>query len=50
MFGMMIDNGPKFTQYHPHPMCDLKVKVTDLELLCQSFTFKFLGPHYFQIL
>ena len=34
----------------PTPMHDLKVKVTDLELLCQSFTLKFLGPHYFQTL
>ena len=31
-------------------MHDLKGKVTDLELLCQSFMFKFLGPHYFQTL
>ena len=27
-----------------------KVMVTDLELLCQSFVLKFLGPHYFQTL
>ena len=33
-FDMMIDIGPKFTGYHPRPVHDLKVKVTDLELLC----------------
>ena len=27
-----------------------KVMVTDLELLCQSFAIKFLGPHCFQTL
>ena len=32
----------------PTPIHDLKVKVTDLELLCWSFMLKFLGPHYFQ--
>ena len=32
----------------PIPIHDLKVKVTDLELSCQSFTLKFLGPHCFQ--
>ena len=25
----MIDIGPKFMQYHPHPLLDLKVKVRD---------------------
>ena len=30
-------------------MHDLKVKLTDLELLCLRFTLKFLGPHYFKI-
>ena len=34
----------------PTPIHDLKVKVTDLELLCWSFMLKFLGPHYFQTL
>ena len=34
----------------PTPIRDLKVKVTDLELLSWSFTLKFLGPHYFQTL
>ena len=35
MFGMMIDTGPKFYSVpSPNPMNDLKVKVTDLELLC----------------
>ena len=34
----------------PTPIHDLKVKVTDLELSCKSFTLKFLGPHYFQTL
>ena len=34
----------------PTSMHDLKVKVIDLELLCQSFTLKFLGPHFFQTL
>ena len=34
----------------PTPMHDLKVKVTDLELLCWHFTLKYLGPHYFQTL
>ena len=33
----------------PTPMLDFKVKVTDLELLCSSFTFKYLGP-FFQTL
>ena len=29
MFGMMIDIGPKFTGYHPHPcIYYLKVNVT----------------------
>ena len=35
---------------NPTPMHDLKLKVTDLELLCQYFMLKFLGPHYFQTL
>ena len=30
-------------------MHDLKVKLTDLELLCLRFTLKYLGPHYFKI-
>ena len=34
----------------PTPTHVFKVKVTDLELLCQSFVLKFLGPHYFQTL
>ena len=34
----------------PISMHDLKVKVTDLELLCKHFSLKFLGPHYFQTL
>ena len=34
----------------PTPIHDLKVKVTDLELSCYSFTLKFLGPHCFQTL
>ena len=34
----------------PTPIHDLKVKVTDLEHSCSSFTLKFLGPHYFQTL
>ena len=33
----------------PTRMHDLKVKVTDLELLCSSLI-KFLGPRYFQTL
>ena len=42
MFGMMIDTGPKFyTVPSPH---HFKIKVTDLELLCQSLALKFLGP------
>ena len=32
-----------FTQYHHHPLCDLKVKVTSIEFLCLSFALKFLG-------
>ena len=32
----------------PTPIHDFKVKITDLELLCQCFALKFLGPHYFQ--
>ena len=48
MFGMMIDIGLKFyTVPSPPPIHDLKVKVTDLDLLC---TLKFLGPHYLQTL
>ena len=48
MFGMMIDTGPKFYAVpSTPPIHDLKVKVTDLELLCKSFTLKFLGPRYF---
>ena len=31
---MMIDIGPKFYQYHLHPLHDLKVNVTVLEFLC----------------
>ena len=32
---MVIDIGPNFTQYNPHPpVHDLKVKVMDLEFLC----------------
>ena len=51
MFRMMIDTGPKFyTVPIPTDIHDFKVKVTDLELLCQSFASKFLGPHYFQTL
>ena len=34
----------------PTPINDRKVKVTDLELSCQSFTLKLLGPHCFQTL
>ena len=34
MFGMMIDTGPKFYSV-PSSMHDLKVKVTDLKLLCK---------------
>ena len=34
----------------PNPLNDLKVKVMDLNFLCQSFTPKVLGPHYFQTL
>ena len=34
MFGMMIDTGLKFYAVHSHTIHDLKVKVTDLELLC----------------
>ena len=35
MFGMMIDTGLKFYAVpSKHPIHDLKVKVTDLELLC----------------
>ena len=46
MFGMMIDSGPKFAAVpSPTPLPDLKVKVTDLDFLCSSFTLKFLGPH-----
>ena len=34
MFGIMMDIGQKFYGIHPHPdICDLKVKVTDLEFL-----------------
>ena len=41
MFGTMIDTGLKFYAVpSTHPIHDLKVKVTDLELLCYSFTFK----------
>ena len=35
--------GTIYTSVH-----DFKVKVTDLDFLCQSFMSKFLGPHYFQ--
>ena len=35
MFGTMIDTGLKFyAVLFTHPIHDLKVKVTDLELLC----------------
>ena len=38
MCGTMIDTGPKFYAVpSTPPMHDLQVKVTDLELLCQSF-------------
>ena len=38
MFGVMIDTGLKFYAVLFTPSIpDLKVKVTDLELLCQSF-------------
>ena len=48
MFGTMIDTGPKFYAIpSTHLIHDLKVKVTDLELLCQRFMLKFLGPCYF---
>ena len=48
MFGKMIDAGPKCYAVPSTPhIPDLKVKVTDLELLCESFTLKFLGSRYF---
>ena len=48
MFGTMIDTGLKFyAEPSTHPIHDLKVKLTDLELLCKSFMLKFLGPRYF---
>ena len=51
MFGVMIDTGPKFyTVPSSPPIHHFKVKVTDLELLCQSFVLKFIGPHCFQTL
>ena len=51
MFGMMIETGPKFYSVpSPPPILDLKVKVTDLDLSCKSFTLKCLGPHCFQTL
>ena len=34
----------------PISIHQFKVKVTDLELLCQSFVLMFLGPHCFQTL
>ena len=34
----------------PTPIHHFKVKVTDLELLCQSFALKCLAPHCFQTL
>ena len=48
MFGTMIDTGLKFdaVPFTP-PIHELKVKVTDLELLYSSFKLKFLGPRYF---
>ena len=39
MFGMMIDIGQKFYIVpSAPPLHDLKVKVTDFEFLCLSFT------------
>ena len=41
MFGTMIDTGLKFYAVpFTHPIYDLKVKVTDLELLCYKFYVK----------
>ena len=43
MFGMMIDSGPKFLCsiiLPPHPLYDLKVKVTDLEFCMLKFCVK----------
>ena len=33
-YGMMIDIGPSLCNTIPSPLCDLKVKVMDLEFLC----------------
>ena len=30
------------------PLYDLKIKLIDLECLCENFVLKFLEPHYFQ--
>ena len=49
---MMIDIGPKFyTVWSPHSLHDLKVKTTDLNVLCLSFALKFkdyIIPYFFQ--
>ena len=50
IFGMMIDIGPEFySAIAPTtPIYDLKVKVTDLELLCLKFYVKVSTVHMFQ--
>ena len=48
MFGMMMDTGPKFyTVPSTTPIHDLKVKVTDLELLCYLVISKLCGIFFF---
>ena len=43
MFGMLIDTGPKFYRVpSPFPYMNLKIKVMDLEFLCESFLLKTL--------
>ena len=45
----MMDISPEFYGVPSTPcIYNLKVKVTDSEFLCRSFTLKVLGPRYFQ--
>ena len=46
--GVMIDISLKFCSAIPSLTPDFKVKVMDLEILCQSFALKFLTAHIIQ--
>ena len=48
MFGVVVDTGPKFYVVLSPPLVHY-FKVRDLEFVCLSLAFHFLGPHSFQI-